>query len=100
MEVSTVPESDPLPGPPQAKPSCNKCREFFGDESRLPSREAFERMDRLRDLGKPFWIYTRKLPRADRVNTPWDPEDYAWRDQEWASPFEADPDPIHPNGHR
>jgi hypothetical protein len=74
--------------------------EFLEDEFRIPFREAFELTEHLRALGKPFWMYNRKLPRADWANTPWDPDAHAWKDQEWAPPFDADPDPIHPNGHR
>jgi len=73
---------------------------FLGDEFRLATREAIELMDRLDAEGKPYWTYNRKLPRADLANTPWDFNSHAWEGQEWAPPFDADPDPIHPNGHR
>jgi len=73
---------------------------FLGDEFRMAYREAAELIDRLEAEGKPFWLYNRKLPRADLRNTPWDFGAYPWKDHEWAPPYDADPDPIHPNGHR
>ncbi len=73
---------------------------FLGNEFRMATREAVELMDRLNAEGKPYWVYNRKLPRADLRNTPWDFDSYNWKDQEWAPPYDADPDLIHTSGHR
>lgn len=66
--------------------------EFLSDRYRMPIKQAFELIHKLEEERQQHWVYNRRLPRLDPVNTAFDPSAEIWRDTEWALPFDEDTD--------
>lgn len=76
--------------------------EFLSDKYRLSTAAAIALLAELKAMGKPLWLYNRRLPRRDPAN-PFDANHSQWRDVEWAPPYDDDMDPVAPEplvGHK
>lgn len=70
-------------------------RAFLTAEHRLPTKAAFDLMQKLDADGELYWLYNTQLPRRDPGNTPFDPKAARWEGVEWAPAFDQDPDAEH-----
>lgn len=64
---------------------------FLSPEYRISTAAAMKLMRRLADEKEPCMVYNALLPRKD---SSLDPNDYKWKDAEWAPAFDDDPDEI------
>ncbi len=65
---------------------------LLSKQYRMPTKRAFELMEKLKSEQQSYWLYNTRLPRLDPVNSPLDPNSEKWREIEWAKSFDDDVD--------
>jgi len=65
---------------------------FLDKKNRLPTKKAFDLINKLVVDGESYWLYNCRLPRIDPANSPLNRHANKWKNIEWAKSFADDTD--------